>query len=229
MDRQFETWTGLRVAKGSIRSMNPELLHVCRHPIVQSSLARLRDVHTGPDEFRRQLRRITATLAIEALRDLPTRQHSVTTPMGECTGLELAVPIVLVPILRAGLGMVDPILDFVPAATVWHVGLYRNEETLQPVEYYNKIPRLDTNATCLVLDPMLATAGSAVRACQILRQKGASKLKMLCILSAPEGIRKFQQELPDIPIYTSAVDSHLNDIGYIVPGLGDAGDRIFHT
>ncbi|MFM7590160.1 MAG: uracil phosphoribosyltransferase [Isosphaeraceae bacterium] len=209
--------------------MKPEMLNVSRHPIVQTALTQLRDIGTGPEEFRRQLRRITSCLTIEALADLPTRQHSVTTPMGQCAGLELARQVVLVPILRAGLGMVEPILEFVPNASVWHVGLYRNEETLEPVEYYNKIPHLDPESVCLVLDPMLATAGSAVRACRILRQKGATNLKMLCILSAPEGIRKFQGDLPDVQVFTSAVDSHLNDIGYIVPGLGDAGDRIFHT
>lgn len=204
-------------------------LHVCRHPIVQVALTRLRDVGTRPEEFRRQARRIAAGLAMDALADLPTRQSSVTTPMGACLGLEPAVPVVLVPILRAGLGLVDPILDFVPDATVWHVGLYRNEETLEPVEYYNKIPRLEPESICIVLDPMLATAGSAVRASKILKERGAVDLRMLCLLSAPEGIRKYQEEMPGVPIYTAAVDSHLNDIGYIVPGLGDAGDRLFNT
>lgn len=204
-------------------------LHVCRHPIVQVALTRLRDVGTKPDEFRRQARRIAAILAMEALADLPTRQHSVKTPMGDCLGLEPAVPVVLVPILRAGLGMVDPILEFVPDATVWHVGLYRNESTLEPVEYYNKIPRLDPEAICIVIDPMLATAGSAVRASKILKERGAGDLRMLSLISAPEGVRKYQEELPGVPIYTGSVDSHLNEIGYIVPGLGDAGDRLFHT
>ena len=204
-------------------------LHVCRHPIVQVALTRLRDVGTGPEEFRRQARRIATGLAMEALADLPTRQSSVTTPMGDCFGLEPAVPVVLVPILRAGLGLVDPILDFVPDATVWHVGLYRNEATLEPVEYYNKIPHLDPESICIVLDPMLATAGSAVRASKILKERGAIDLRMLCLLSAPEGIRKYQEEMPGVPIYTAAVDSHLNDIGYIVPGLGDAGDRLYGT
>jgi uracil phosphoribosyltransferase len=204
-------------------------LHVCHHPIVQVALTRLRDVGTKPDEFRRQARRIAAILAMEALADLPTRQHSVKTPMGDCLGLEPAVPVVLVPILRAGLGMVDPILEFVPDATVWHVGLYRNESTLEPVEYYNKIPRLDPEAICIVIDPMLATAGSAVRASKILKERGAGDLRMLSLISAPEGVRKYQEELPGVPIYTGSVDSHLNEIGYIVPGLGDAGDRLFHT
>ena len=209
--------------------MTERNLKVNHHPIVQSSLTRLRDIQTGSDEFRRHLRRITACLAIDALADLPIRQHAVTTPMGQGLGFELARPVVIVPILRAGLGMVEPILDFVPDATVWHVGLYRNEETLEPVEYYNKVPNLDPNAVCLVLDPMLATAGSAVRACKILKAKGASDMKMISILSAPECIRKFQDELPEVPVFTGAVDSHLNEIGYIVPGLGDAGDRLFHT
>lgn len=204
-------------------------LNVVHHPIVQASLTQLRDVNTDPDSFRRHLRRVTSCLAIHVLADLPLRQHSVTTPMGQGMGFELAKPVVIVPILRAGLGMVEPILDFLPNATVWHVGLYRNEETLEPVEYYNKIPSLDPDAVCLVLDPMLATAGSAVRACKILKNKGAGELKMISILAAPEGIRKFHAELPEVPVFTGAVDSHLNEIGYIVPGLGDAGDRLFHT
>jgi uracil phosphoribosyltransferase len=204
-------------------------LKLNHHPIVQASLSRLRSIETGSEEFRRLLQRITSCLAIDALTNLPVRQHAVTTPMGQGMGFELARPVVLVPILRAGLGMVEPILDFLPEASVWHVGLYRNEETLEPVEYYNKIPRLDPNALCIVLDPMLATAGSAVRACKILKSKGASDLIMISILSAPEGIRKFHDELPEIPIFTASVDSHLNEVGYIVPGLGDAGDRLFHT
>lgn len=204
-------------------------LKICHHPLVRTALTQLRDIRTGPAEFRQLARRIAGFLAMEALADLPVRQHSVTTPMGQCNGFETAARIALVPILRAGLGLVDPILDIVPDATVWHIGLYRNEETLQPVEYYNKIPKIDENTFCLVLDPMLATAGSAIRACQILKSRGASDVRMLCLLSAPEGIRNFQAELPNVPIYTASVDSHLNDIGYIVPGLGDAGDRLFHT
>lgn len=204
-------------------------LHVCRHPIVQVALTRLREIGTRPEEFRRQARRIASVLAMEALADLPTRQHSVTTPMGHCLGFEPAVPVVLVPILRAGLGLVEPILDFIPDATVWHVGLYRDESTLEPVEYYNKIPRLAQDAICIVLDPMLATAGSAVRASRILKERGAGDLRMLSLLSAPEGVRKYQEEMPGVPIFTAAVDSHLNEIGYIVPGLGDAGDRLFNT
>jgi len=204
-------------------------LHVCRHPIVQVALSRLRDIATRPEEFRSQARRIASLLAMEALADLPTRQHAVTTPMGQSSGFEPAVPVVLVPILRAGLGLVEPILDFVPDASVWHVGLYRDESTLQPVEYYNKIPRLDPKAICIVLDPMLATAGSAVRASKILRERGAGDLRMLSLLSAPEGVRAYQEAMPGVPIFTAAVDSHLNEIGYIVPGLGDAGDRLFHT
>lgn len=204
-------------------------LNIVHHPIVQTSLSRLRDIRTQPEEFRNQARRMAACIAIEALVALPIRQHSVTTPMGQAMGFETAAQVVLVPILRAGLGLVEPILEFVPEATVWHVGLYRDETTLEPVEYYNKIPRISESAYCIVLDPMLATAGSAIRACKILKEKGATNIRMICLLAAPEGIRNFHAELPEIPIFTASVDSHLNDIGYIVPGLGDAGDRMFHT
>lgn len=204
-------------------------LTIVHHPIVQTSLSRLRDIRTQPEEFRHQARRMAACIAVEALASLPVRQHSVTTPMGQAMGFETAAQVVLVPILRAGLGLVEPILEFIPEATVWHVGLYRDETTLEPVEYYNKIPKIDETAFCIVLDPMLATAGSAIRACKILKERGAQNIRMICLLAAPEGIRNFQAELPEIPIFTAAVDSHLNDIGYIVPGLGDAGDRMFRT
>ena len=204
-------------------------LNIIHHPILQASLSRLRELHTGPEEFRHQARRIVSFLAIEALANLPIRQHSVTTPMGQTMGFELSSQVILVPILRAGLGLVDPILDLVPNATVWHVGLYRNETTLEPVEYYNKIPTIGETAYCLVLDPMMATVGSAIKTCQILKDRGASNIRMVCLLAAPEGIRNFHSEFPDIPIFTASVDSHLNEIGYIVPGLGDAGDRMFHT
>ena len=204
-------------------------LNIIHHPILQTSLSRLREIHTGPEEFRHQARRIVSFLAIEALANLPIRQHSVTTPMGQTMGFELSSQVILVPILRAGLGLVEPILDLVPNATVWHVGLYRNETTLEPVEYYNKIPKIGETDYCLVLDPMMATAGSAIKACKILKERGASNIRMVCLLAAPEGIRNFHSEFPDIPIFTASVDSHLNEIGYIVPGLGDAGDRMFHT
>ena len=204
-------------------------LNIIHHPILQASLSRLREIHTGPEEFRHQARRIVSFLAIEALANLPIRQHSVTTPMGQTMGFELSSQVILVPILRAGLGLVEPILDLVPNATVWHVGLYRNETTLEPVEYYNKIPKIGETAYCLVLDPMMATAGSAIKTCQILKDRGASNIRMVCLLAAPEGIRNFHSEFPDIPIFTASVDSHLNEIGYIVPGLCDAGDRMFHT
>lgn len=204
-------------------------LNIIHHPILQASLSRLREIHTGPEEFRHQARRIVSFLAIEALANLPIRQHSVTTPMGQTMGFELSSQVILVPILRAGLGLVEPILDLVPNATVWHVGLYRNETTLEPVEYYNKIPKIGETAYCLVLDPMMATAGSAIKTCQILKDRGASNIRMVCLLAAPEGIRNFHSEFPDIPIFTASVDSHLNEIGYIVPGLGDAGDRMYHT
>lgn len=199
------------------------------HPLVAHKLTKLRDRNTDPKKFRELIREIAALMAYEATRDLATVPTRVITPMGEAQGAVLREKIGLVPILRAGLGMVEGLWDLMPSAEVWHIGLYRDERTLKPVEYYNKLPVEPTVSVCLVLDPMLATGGSAVAAIDILKRWGVAKIKFVGLIAAPEGIDRLSQHHPDVPIHLAAVDSHLNDIGYIVPGLGDAGDRQFGT
>jgi uracil phosphoribosyltransferase len=199
------------------------------HPLVAHKLTKLRDRNTDPKKFRELIREIAALMAYEATRDLATDPASVVTPMGEAQGVVLREKIGLVPILRAGLGMVEGIWDLMPSSEVWHIGLYRDERTLKPVEYYNKLPVEPTVSVCLVLDPMLATGGSAVAAIDILKRWGVGKIKFVGLIAAPEGIDNLSRHHPDVPIHLAAVDSHLNDIGYIVPGLGDAGDRQFGT
>ena len=199
------------------------------HPLVAHKLTRMRDKDTKPKKFRELVREISALLAYEATEDLITEPRSVESPMGSADGVNLKEKIGLVPILRAALGMVDGIWDLVPNAEVWHIGLYRDEETLQPVEYYNKLPIEPTVSVCLVLDPMLATGGSAVATVDIVKKWGVKKIKYVGILGAPEGIALMQEKHPDVAIYLGAIDEKLNDIGYIVPGLGDAGDRQFGT
>jgi uracil phosphoribosyltransferase len=199
------------------------------HPLVAHKLTKLRDVGTKPKKFRELVREIGALLTYEATEDLALNPKSVETPMGSAEGAELAVRVGLVPILRAGLGMVEGVWGLIPNAEVWHIGLFRDEETLQPVEYYNKLPVAPTVDLCLVLDPMLATGGSAVATVDILKRWGAKRIKFVAILAAPEGIAALQEKHPDVDIVVGTVDSHLNDIGYIVPGLGDAGDRQFGT
>jgi uracil phosphoribosyltransferase len=189
----------------------------------------LRDKSTEPRKFRELVSEISALLTYEATADLETSPREVETPMGKTTGGEMKQNIGLVPILRAGLGMVDGVWDLMPDAQVWHIGLYRDEKTLQPVQYYNKLPTAPTVGVCLVLDPMLATGGSAAATISILKEWGVKKIKYVGLLGAPEGIAHLAKEHPDVPIYLGAIDSHLNDIGYIVPGLGDAGDRQFGT
>jgi uracil phosphoribosyltransferase len=199
------------------------------HPLVAHKLTKLRDTNTSPKKFRELTREIAALLAYEATRDLATAPLSVTTPMGETVGVELQEKIGLVPILRAGLGMVEGLWELMPNAEVWHIGLYRDEKTLQPVEYYNKLPVAPTVSVCLVLDPMLATGGSAVATVDILKKWGVSRIKFIGLIAAPEGVALMQEHHPEVPIHVAAVDERLNDIGYIVPGLGDAGDRQFGT
>lgn len=202
---------------------------VSSHPLVAHKLTKLRDVNTSPKKFRELVREISALLTYEATQDLSTHPHEVSTPMGTTEGMELKDKIGLVPILRAGLGMVEGVWGLMPNAEVWHIGLYRDERTLQPVEYYNKLPVAPTVQVCLVLDPMLATGGSAVATVDVLKRWGVNRIKFIGLLAAPEGVENMQKHHPEVPIYLAAVDSHLNEIGYIVPGLGDAGDRQFGT
>lgn len=200
-----------------------------KHPLVKHKLSLMRNIDTKPKKFRELIREITLLLCYEATADLKTQDINVETPMGTAAGQELSEQIGLVPILRAGLGMVDGIWEMMPGAEVWHIGLYRDEETLKPVSYYNKLPTAPTVQVCLVLDPMLATGGSAVATVDILKNWGAQRIKFVGLLAAPEGIKALQTAHPDVPIYVAQIDSHLNDIGFIVPGLGDAGDRQFGT
>ena len=200
-----------------------------KHPLVAHKLARLRDTKTDPKRFRELVREIAALLAYEATADLGVMRREVRTPLAETSGVELQEKIGLVPILRAGLGMVEGVWDLMPTAEVWHIGLYRDEQTLKPVEYYNKLPVEPTVSVCLILDPMLATGGSAVATADVLKRWGVRRIKFVGVIGAPEGIKNMQDHHPDVPIYLAAIDDHLNEKGYIVPGLGDAGDRQFGT
>jgi uracil phosphoribosyltransferase len=186
-------------------------------------------VTTEPKKFREVVREITSLLLYEATRDLETVEIDIQTPLAPMKGRKLSERIGFVPILRAGVGMVDAALDMVPTAQVWHIGLYRDHRTLLPVEYYSKLPVSPTVDICFVLDPMLATAGSATATVKILKDWGARRIKYIGLIAAPEGIEHFHSEHPDVPIHVAAVDTHLNEHGYIVPGLGDAGDRQFGT
>ena len=200
-----------------------------KHPLVQHKLTLLRDVETKPKKFRELIREVSMLLCYEATEDLGLKPVTVDTPMGTAVGEELVDKIGLIPVLRAGLGMVEGIWEMMPSAEVWHIGLYRDERTLKPVSYYNKLPTSPTVQVCLVLDPMLATGGSASATIDILKNWGAERIKFLGILAAPEGIERLQHDHPDVPIHIATIDQKLNDIGYIVPGLGDAGDRQFGT
>ncbi len=204
-------------------------VHVSEHPLVLAKLTLLRDRRTLPHQFRDVVRELTRLLLYEATADLPTRPVEVETPIGPALGHRVDGRVGLIPILRAGLGMVEAALEMLPGAEVWHLGLYRDERTLQPVTYYNKLPRAGRVNLSLVLDPMLATGGSAVAAVDILKQWGAHPIKYVGLIAAPEGIGRMERMHPDVEIYVAAVDSHLNEFGYIVPGLGDAGDRQFGT
>jgi len=200
-----------------------------KHPLVAHKLSRLRDIKTDPKKFHELVQEIASLLAYEATADLAITPRPVRTPLAETTGYEVQETIGLVPILRAGLGMVDGIWKLIPNAEVWHIGLYRDEKTLRPVEYYNKLPLEPTVSVCLILDPMLATGGSATATVEVLKRWGVKRIKFVGLIGAPEGIAKMQKEHPDVPIYLAAIDDHLNEKGYIVPGLGDAGDRQFGT
>ena len=200
-----------------------------KHPLVKHKLTLLRNASTDPKMFRELIRELALLLCYEATADLGLRDIVVDTPMGISDGQQLTDKIGLIPILRAGLGMVNGIWEMMPGAEVWHIGLYRDEETLKPVSYYNKLPTDPTVQVCLVLDPMLATGGSAVATVDILREWGAERIKFVGILAAPEGIETLQAAHPDMPIHVAQIDKQLNNFGFIVPGLGDAGDRQFGT
>jgi len=205
-------------------------LHVLDHPLLQHKLTKLRDKDTGVKEFREIVSEIAALMCYEATRDLPLKEVEVETPLGPAHVKQIAgKTLAIVPILRAGLGMVDGIQSLIPSVKVGHLGLYRDPETLEPVEYYCKMPRDIAEREVILLDPMLATGGSASAAVQVVKGYGCKTVKLMCILAAPEGIARIETDHPDVEIYTAGVDVCLNDHGYIIPGLGDAGDRIFGT
>jgi uracil phosphoribosyltransferase len=205
-------------------------LTVVAHPLVQHKLTRLRDRTTGTRDVKALVSEISMLMAYEATKDLPLEDVSVETPLERTTGRHLAgKKLALVPILRAGLGMVDGITQLVPHARVGHIGLYRDHDTLQPVDYYFKVPGSEEDRLFLVLDPMLATGGSACQAVTALKDAGATRIRFLCLVAAPEGVRRMLDRHPDAPVYTAALDRGLNAKGYILPGLGDAGDRLFGT
>lgn len=200
------------------------------HPLITHKLSILRDVHTGSKQFRELVEEIAMLMGYEALRDLPLAEVEIQTPITKTkTKVIKGKKLAIVPILRAGLGMVNGILALVPSAKVGHIGLYRDEETLEPHEYYCKLPEDIADRLVIVLDPMLATGGSAVAAINFLKQRGCENIKFMSIIAAPEGVEKLSNAYPDIPIYCGCMDEKLNENGYIVPGLGDAGDRIFGT
>src|SRR4051812_11507528 len=207
----------------------PAPVHVSTHPLIQHKLARLRAVDTKPPEFRALVSAISRVLFFEATADVRLRPVSVATPLTSTTCREIAEKIGLVPVLRAGLGMAEAMLEALPEAAVWHLGLYRDHATLKPVTYYNKLPAKPDMDLAIVLDPMLATGGSAIAAIDILKGAGTPRITFAGIIAAPEGVAALQRAHPDVPLYLAALDSHLNEVGYIVPGLGDAGDRQFGT
>jgi uracil phosphoribosyltransferase len=213
----------------AIKAVKMSNLLVSSHPLVAHKLAKLRDKNTEPKKFRELVQEIGALLTYEATTDLALVPVNVETPLRSMEGASLKDKIGLVPILRAGLGMVEGVWELIPNAEVWHIGLYRDEKTLKPVQYYNKLPLEPTVSVCLILDPMLATGGSATACADLLKQWGVKKIKFVGIIGAPEGIALLQKNHPDIPIHLAAVDERLNERGYIVPGLGDAGDRQFGT
>lgn len=204
---------------------------VIDHPLIQHKLTIMRMKETGTKDFRQLLEEISMLMTYEITRDFPLKDVEIETPMGKCTGKQLAASrkVCVVPILRAGLGLQSGVVNMIPTAKVGHIGLYRDPETLKPVEYYCKMPSDIAERTMLVVDPMLATGGSASAAINMLKEKGAKNLILMCLVAAPEGVKVINEDHPDVPVYVAAVDDHLNDHGYIVPGLGDAGDRIFGT
>ena len=207
----------------------PEKVHIMDHPLITHKISMLRDVNTNTKDFRQLVYEIALLMGYEATKDLTLTDTEITTPLMKTTKKVLNQKVAIVPILRAGLGMVDGVLDLIPSAKVGHIGLYRDHETLKPVEYYCKLPTDIESREVIIVDPMLATGGSSAAAITFIKQRGAKNIKLMCILAAPEGIRVLQEEHPDVELYCGAVDDKLNEKGYILPGLGDAGDRIFGT
>jgi len=204
-------------------------VHIVNHPLVHDALMELRNVRTEPPAFRRAAERISVLLAAEALKDIPSRRHTVETPLGPADGVIVGGDVVVVPVLRAGLGMLDAVLELLPAARVGHIGLQRDEATAIASKYYTKLPRELADSYVLMIDPMLATGGSAVAAIDLLKAAGARTLRMICIVAAPEGVALVEQHHPDVEVYTPVIDRELNPRKYIVPGLGDFGDRLYGT
>ncbi len=203
---------------------------VMEHPLIQHKIGLIRRKETGSKDFRQLISEIAMLMCYEATRDLKLQEVEIETPICKTTVKELqGKKLAVVPILRAGLGMVEGMLEMIPAAKVGHIGLYRDPETLEPVEYYCKLPADSSEREVFVVDPMLATGGSSVAAIRMLKEKGVRNIHFMCIIAAPEGVKRMQEEHPDVDLYIGALDDHLNDHGYIVPGLGDAGDRIFGT
>jgi uracil phosphoribosyltransferase len=203
---------------------------VCDHPLIQHKLTYIRDERTNTKDFRELVDEVATLMAYEITRDIPLESTQVKTPVATAESKIIAGRMLgLIPILRAGLGMVDGILKLIPAAKVGHIGLYRDPQTLQPVEYYAKLPTDVTERELIVIDPMLATGGSAIAAIDVLKKRGCTQIKLMCLIAAPEGVRAMQGAHPDVDIYVAAIDEYLNDHGYIIPGLGDAGDRLFGT
>lgn len=204
-------------------------VHIMNHPLITHKISMLRDIHTNTKDFRQLVYEIALLMGYEATKDLTLEDTEITTPLTKTTKKVLCQKVAIVPILRAGLGMVDGVLDLIPSAKVGHIGLYRDHETLQPVEYYCKLPVDIESREVIVVDPMLATGGSSTAAISFIKQRGAKSIKLMCIIAAPEGIEKMREAHPDVDIYCGALDDRLNENGYILPGLGDAGDRIFGT
>lgn len=215
--------------KNSQSILNNAQIHVSKHPLVQHKLTLLRDKDTDSKKFREVMKEIAILLTCEATADLQTELVEIETPIAIAKGHRLKENIGLIPILRAGLGFVEGVWEMMPSAEVWHIGLFRDEKTLRPVEYYNRLPVSPTVDVCLVLDPMLATGGSAVATVDILKRWGAHRIKFVGVIAAPEGLDRFTKAHPDVPVYVGAIDDRLNENAYIVPGLGDAGDRQFGT
>lgn len=199
------------------------------HPCVQHKLAIIRDAETGHKRFRELATEITQFLCYEALKNIRVREVKVQTPVGEASCHKIDTDLVVVPILRAGVGMLEGILELVPTARVGFVGLYRDEATKQPVSYYQRLPTQTKGGTCIIIDPMLATGGSTIATIDLLKENGAGEIVVVCIVTCPEGLQLVEESHPDVPVYTAAIDDHLNDHKYIIPGLGDAGDRLFGT